>query len=278
MVENTRADVTRVASVQLSGGTNLNLLAPGDLIVLAGDVDDVDDLWTALKATRAGIVHKVTAQTLSTATIELAAAAGRPLVTASDVVRVVGRFGTAVVDSTGALANAADFTWLRADDHCRVLAAHNPMPADQIETLGPNTDLRLIPGRSGEAIRLSGVELRQGAINGAFARLVTLEIAQDSAVSFVPDSTIGMVQAFSHGASGDPAACLFSYRADGLGHTTRVAGVSSAQVLPPTALTGTSGSVGNFTYSAHTDGRIYVENRLAGPPRKVSLFLTGAPL
>jgi hypothetical protein len=197
---------------------------------------------------------------------------------ATDVVRVVGRFGTAVVDSVGALVNAADFTWLRADDHCRVLAAHNPMPASQIETLGPDTDLRHIPGRGGEAITLSGVELQQGAINGALARLVTLEIAQDSAESFVPDSTIGMVQAFSHGATGDPAACLFSYRADGLAHITRIAGVSTAQVLPPTALTGTSGDPNEFTFSAHTDGRIYVENRLVGAPRKVSLFLTGVPL
>jgi len=278
IVENTRADVTEVASVQLSGGTNLDLLAPGDLIVLASDADDLDDLWTALKATRGGVVHKVNAQTLSTATIELATAAGLPLVMATDVVRVVGRFGTAVVDSVGALANAADFTWLRADDHCRVLAAHNPMPASQIETLGPDTDLRHIPGRGGEAITLSGVELQQGAINGALARLVTLEIAQDSAESFVPDSTIGMVQAFSHGATGDPAACLFSYRADAFAHITRIAGVSTAQVLPPTALTGTSGDPNEFTFSAHTDGRIYVENRLVGAPRKVSLFLTGVPL
>ena len=37
IVENTRADVTGVAPVLLSGGTNLDLLAPGDLIVLAGD-------------------------------------------------------------------------------------------------------------------------------------------------------------------------------------------------------------------------------------------------
>jgi hypothetical protein len=63
VVENTHAPKTEVVSVQLSGGTNLNLLAPGDLIVLAADPDDVDDLWTALKATRGGVVHKINAQT-----------------------------------------------------------------------------------------------------------------------------------------------------------------------------------------------------------------------
>jgi hypothetical protein len=33
-----------------------------------------------------------------------------------------------------------------------------------------------------------------------------------------------------------------------------------------------------FTFSAHSDGKIYVENRLVGPPRTVSLFVVGAPL
>ncbi|MGH6919262.1 MAG: glycosyl hydrolase family 28-related protein, partial [Geminicoccaceae bacterium] len=74
VVENTYAEKTEVVSVALSGGSNLNLLAPGDLIVLAADPDDVDERWTALKATRGGIIHEVNAQTPSTATIELAQA------------------------------------------------------------------------------------------------------------------------------------------------------------------------------------------------------------
>ena len=44
------------------------------------------------------------------------------------------------------------------------------------------------------------------------------------------------------------------------------------------AATVTSGGVGRFTYSAHTNGKIYVENRRAGPPIKVSLLVIGAPL
>ncbi len=67
IAENTRAETTQVASVQLSGGTNLNLLQPGDLIVLSADADDIDDLWTTLKATRGGLVHKVVNQTPGTA-------------------------------------------------------------------------------------------------------------------------------------------------------------------------------------------------------------------
>jgi Pectate lyase superfamily protein len=278
IVENTRADVTEVASVLLSGGTNLDLLEPGDLIVLAADSDDVDDLWTTLKATRAGVVHEVVSQTANSAEIALASAANQPRVQTGDVIRVVGRSGTATVDSVAASAPAATFVWLRADDHSRVLAAQNPMAADQIDLVGSNTELRHFPGLADEPVAISKVELRQGAVNGALTRLVTLEIAQDAAVSFTPDSIIGMVQVFGHASLGDPSAAVFSYRADALGYTQLVAGVGTVEVRQLTALTGTTGDPDVFTFSAHSDGKIYVENRLVGPPRKVSLFVIGAPL
>lgn len=279
VVENTRADVIRIVTVQLSGGTNLDLMQPGDLVVLANDTDEVDDLWTALKATRAGIVHRVVSQTISTAEIELAAAAAQPLVQATDVIRVAGRSGTASVDSVGSSVPTTEFAWLRVDDYCRVFAAHNPMPAHQITLVGGNSDLRHFPGLSDEPVALSRVELAQGAVNGALTRLVTLEIAQDTAVSFTPDSPIGMVQVFGHAASGDPSAAIFTYRAEPLGYTELVAGnIDTVAVLQGTALTGTSGEVDQFTFSAHTDGKIYVENRLVGAPRKLSLFVVGAQL
>jgi hypothetical protein len=277
IVENTQALVTQGATVQLSGGSNLHLLAPGDLIVLATDADDVDDLWTVLKANRSSIVHKVDSQTTNSAEIVLSHATDRPIFQTGDAIRVVGRSGTASVDGVGATGPVAIFTWLRADDHSRVLASQNPMAADQI-ILGSNADLRYFPGLSEEPVAISGVDLRQGAVNGALTRLVTLEIAQDTAVSFTPESTIGMVHVFGHASLGDPSAASVSYRADALGYTQLVAGVATVEVLPGTALTGTSGNSGVFTFSAHTDGKIYVENRLVGPPRTVSLFVIGAPL
>ena len=64
-----------------------------------------------------------------------------------------------------------------------------------------------------------------------------------------------------------------------MGYTNIVAAATSAvEVLPLTALTGTSGNPNKLTFSAHSDGRIYVENRLVGAPRTVSLFVIGAPL
>jgi hypothetical protein len=54
--------------------------------------------------------------------------------------------------------------------------------------------------------------------------------------------------------------------------------MSDVEVKQLTALTGTTGAPNVFTFSAHSDGRIYVENRKAGAPRTVSLFVVGAPL
>ena len=69
------------------GGSGLSLVAEGDTVVLAGDGDDVDDHWTALKATRAAIVHRIVSQGAGEAELELATAAGRPLPQAGDALR-----------------------------------------------------------------------------------------------------------------------------------------------------------------------------------------------
>jgi hypothetical protein len=282
IAENARAEVTQVAVVHLSSGTNLNLLQVGDLIVLASDVDDFDDHWTALKATRGGVVHKIISQTTTTAEFELARATIVPLVQAGDQIRVVGRFGTATVGSVGASAPAGEFIWLRADNHCRVFAAHNPIPFDQIHLVGPDTQLRYLPGLGGEVAEISGVELDRGAVNGALVQLLSFTIAQNTAVSFTPPAPIGMVQAFARSlALGDPITAIFAYRADGLGYTELLAkgitGTSDVAVAQLTALTGTTGSAGKFTYSAYSDGKIYIENRRSGPPHIVAVYVIGAP-
>ena len=283
IAENIRAEVTAVRTVELSGGTNLNLLQAGDLIVLASDADDVNDHWTVLKATRGGVVHKVISQTTSTAAVKLASATIVPLIEVGDEIRVVGRFGTALVDSVGASAPAAEFIWLRADDHCRVFAAHNPMPIDQIELAGAESDLRYLPGLGGEALRSPGSSSTRGPSMAPRSSMFTFTIAQNTAVSFTPPATIGMVQAFAPSlALGDPITAIFAYRADGLGYTELLAkGVtvtSDVAVAQLTALSGTTGAVGKFTYSAHTNGKIYIENRRSGSSsHTVAVYVVGAP-
>ena len=91
-----------------------------------------------------------------------------------------------------------------------------------------------------------------------------------------------MVHVFGHAALGDPSAAMFTYRADGLAYTELLARADNepptVEVTAGTALTGTTGNSGVFTFSAHTDGKIYVENRMVGSPRTVSMFVIGAPL
>jgi hypothetical protein len=251
--------------------------------VLAGDPDDIDGHWTSLKATRGGVVQKVISQTTMIATIRLASATVLPRAQAGDQIRVVGRFGTATVDSVAASNPAGNFVWLDADDHCRVFAAHNPMPRDQIELGGANSDLRYWPGLGDEAVEISAVELERGAVNGALTRLHTFEIAHDTAVSFTPPAGTGMVQAFPLGlVQGDPLAAIFSYRAELLGYTELLAtGVTTVangvEVAQLSALTGTTGTDGKLTYAAHSDGKIYIENRRAGPPITLVVYVVCAP-
>ncbi|HEX6142264.1 MAG TPA: hypothetical protein VFZ01_06080, partial [Geminicoccaceae bacterium] len=265
--------------IQLSSGSNLNLLTHGDLVVLAGDPDDIDDFWTASKATRAGIVVSVSAQTAATATARIARAGDAPTILAGDTVRVVGRAGTASVDSVGSLEVAPTPKWILADDHCKVFAAGNPVLTTGIVLGGPDARLHHLPALGGEPAAIGGVSLDRGKVNGAFVRLHTFQIAQGAAVSFTPDATIGMVQAFSSSlALGDPIAAIFSYRTDGLGYTELLTGGGDVEVMQRTALTGTTGTVGKFTYSAHTDGKIYIENRKAAVPITVNLFVIGSPV
>jgi hypothetical protein len=115
-------------------------------------------------------------------------------------------------------------------------------------------------------------------------RMFSFTIAQDTAVSLTPPSTVGMVQTFAQSLGlGDPIAAIFTYRADALGYTELLAkgGItvdpSDVNVLQRTALTGTTGAPGQFTYSAHTDGKIYIENRRSGPPHTVAVYVIGVP-
>jgi hypothetical protein len=119
-------------------------------------------------------------------------------------------------------------------------------------------------------------------VNGALVQLFSFTIAQNTAVSFTPPAPIGMVQAFARSlALGDPITVIFAYRADGLGYTELLAkgvtGTSDVAVAQLTALTGTTGTAGKFTYSAYSDGKIYIENRRSGPPHTVAVYVIGAP-
>jgi hypothetical protein len=278
-VERCTSAITQTTMISISGGSNLHLLDIGDIIVPDTDPDDVSDTWTVLKATRAAIVRSITSQSTSDAVIEAVVAGPATMLQASDTVRALGRTGTATVDSVSTFVPADPDTWLIADPGCRILATHNAMPETGIQTGGEVSDRHIIPGRTDEAASISGVALESGAVNGALSRLETVELATDTAASVVPPATSGMLMVFSGGAADDPAAGLISYNASAPGHTTLVGGaaVPSLEVVQATALDGMSGSAGAVTVSAHSDGRIYVENRRSGAVRRISLYMIAAP-
>jgi hypothetical protein len=93
------------------------------------------------------------------------------------------------------------------------------------------------------------------------AGVVTM--ADDTAFSFIPLRTHGIVQVFSHNSSTFYG--VATYRALSSGHDCDLitGGSTTANVEVTTgALAGTTGTDAKFTISAHTNGRVYFENRL----------------
>jgi hypothetical protein len=86
-------------------------------------------------------------------------------------------------------------------------------------------------------------------------------IADDAVFSFKPQRTHGTVQFWSYNASTVFAMCHFI--AVGTADTDLIAGSTTSNVERATgALTGTTGTDAKITISAHTNGQLYIENRL----------------
>ena len=176
IAENVSRRLSLVASVQLSGGTNLEPAG-------AGRSDRAGErcrrrrrpLDQPSRRPARGVVHKVDAARLrAPPTIELASATILPLVQAGDVIRVVGRSGTATVDSVGAQRARRD---LHLAARRRSLPGLRRPQSDagrpDRAASGRNADLRHLPGprrRAGRDLRASSCN--HGAVNGALAATV----------------------------------------------------------------------------------------------------------
>ena len=86
-------------------------------------------------------------------------------------------------------------------------------------------------------------------------------MAADTAVSFTPISSYGNINLHAAAAL---LQNVWRYRV-GTSPQCDLYLPTSNSAATTGALTGTTGAAGNFTVSAHTDGRIYLENRRAGP-------------
>lgn len=125
-------------------------------------------------------------------------------------------------------------------------------------------------GTQGEVVENSGV---QCTIND-----VLITIIEDDGVAVISppgDDKQGLVQICMRSAMPYSPRGLFWFRAAGDPVLVSVASLAAAKMTLTTnkALTGKSGMDGNVTMSAHSDGRLYIENR-SGITRRVDLRFT----
>jgi len=94
-------------------------------------------------------------------------------------------------------------------------------------------------------------------------------LADDTATSFTPESNTGLLYMDNQGS---PRYGLLRYSATGSPSTTDISSTAGAVVLTTGALTGTTGTDARITIASHTDGKIYVENRI-GSQQRIRLCL-----
>lgn len=83
----------------------------------------------------------------------------------------------------------------------------------------------------------------------------------DNAISFTPDDNYGVILIGQRHFTGAEISSLVVYRSTSTLNFCKAI-VTPTAVVPATGiLTGTTGTDGKFTISAHTDGKIYIENR-----------------
>lgn len=92
-------------------------------------------------------------------------------------------------------------------------------------------------------------------------------IADDAATSFTPTltGTSGILIVFKHfisSATCTSTSLIAAFRASTVGYIGGIVTGADYTLTAGTALTGTTGSDGKINVSSHTDGKIYIENRL----------------
>lgn len=101
------------------------------------------------------------------------------------------------------------------------------------------------------------------SVPGGTANLAggNVTISDDSASSITPDNTIGSILVTARATSYSSVNALVIYRTLATAFTVIMAQSGSTVEVTTGALTGTDGTDTKFTISAHTDGKIYFENR-----------------
>ncbi|MCE2510395.1 MAG: hypothetical protein J4G10_05395 [Alphaproteobacteria bacterium] len=146
---------------------------------------------------------------------------------------------------------------------------------------GASAPQRLALGTADQVLKVNagGTDLGWETLKtlaGAKVDFQTVSLATDAATSFTPPANGGIALAFGLNQFGDSAGALFSWRVDGFPFCDLIANVTGVESTTG-ALTGTTGNSDTITYSAHTDGKLYIENRLASTRDIAILVFATAP-
>lgn len=102
--------------------------------------------------------------------------------------------------------------------------------------------------------------------------LASAALADDTATSFSMPKAEGLVLVWQLGNAAD--GCLVVYRQTAAACNILFNGASSNWQATTGVLTGTTGTDTKYTISAHTDGKIYIENR-RGSTQYISAMVIG---
>ena len=145
-------------------------------------------------------------------------------------------------------------------------------PGDPILSATENAQQDEIKAIETELLKSSGSVIDHGALAGLgdndhpqyrtanSIRLVSISggMADNTATSITPTNSQGVL--FLRTLGGYVMACVFYDAVSGTAYCSLLVGTSNVEVQTG-VLSGSTGTDGKFTISAHTDGKVYFENR-----------------
>lgn len=155
------------------------------------------------------------------------------------------------------------FFGMRNDGDTLIADSTNPMLFTWGSGAGSGLDADTLDGSDGSAFaKLASANTFTAAQTVTLVRtLTTGSIADDAAYSWAPSKTRGVLILSPNGSGGmDTATGMVNYNT--VAPSATAIALGSAVNVTNVALTGTTGTDGKVTFSAYTDGKCYIENRL----------------
>lgn len=153
--------------------------------------------------------------------------------------------------------------------------------AGDLVTRDASSPVRLAMGTSNQVLKVNAAGTGLGwetlkTLAGAKVDFQTFALATNTAASLTTPAGSGIALAFGLNALGDSAGALFSWRVDASRFCSLIAKITGVEATTG-VLTGTTGNPDKITYSAHSDGKLYIENRLASTRNIAVLLFATSP-